>query len=306
MQIINGLENAGAGLKKRVVTIGLFDGVHLGHRRVIEEAVHEAARTEAESMVMTFEPHPLTIIKGRGTPPILTDVHSKALLIGRLGVNLFLVARFDEVLSRMDPDAFVRDVLVNRVRAETVVVGENFKFGRDRAGDVETLKRICREYAVNVIAVPSLVIGGTSVSSTAVRKLLKAGHVGKVREMLGRFPTLRGRVVAGRGEGRTLGFKTANLQLFDDPLIPANGVYAGYVLINGTKRPCAVYIGTSPTFDLTEVRVEIHVFGIDTDLYGRDVTVEFKDRVREERKFPSKDALSAQIKKDVAKAKSIL
>lgn len=306
MRVIYGLENLPPSGRKRVVTIGFFDGVHKGHQAVIKEAVKEAGKQKTESAVLTFEPHPLEVLKPGSHPPILTSTSLKAKLIEALGIDLFLVVEFTKELAALSPKQFIDHILLGDLRATTIVVGEDFKFGREKEGDVSFLKRYSKEKNLRIIAVPSLRIQGKAVSSTLLRELLARGDLRAVAEIQGRYPRITAKVVRGRGEGTSLGFSTANLEITEKSSLPANGVYAGYIRFNGKEWACAIYIGTSPTFDLGETRLEIHIFNFEGDLYDRQVDVEFKAKIRNEKKFPNRQALAAQIKKDIAEAKSIL
>ena len=306
MKVVYGIENLPSSDKKRVVTVGFFDGVHKGHQAVIKEAVKEAQRQKAESAALTFEPHPLEVLKPGSHPAILTNIRLKAKLIEALGIDIFLVVRFTKKLAQLSPRQFIDQVLVGELRAATIVVGENFKFGRGQGGDISFLKSYGEQRNLKVVAVPSLKVKGKAVSSTLLRQLLSEGDLKAVQEIQGRYPQITAKVVRGRGEGTSLGFSTANLEITENSSLPAKGVYAGYIRLNGIEKACAIYVGTSPTFDLKERRLEVHIFNFEGNLYGQQVDVEFKAKIRNERKFPDREALAAQIKKDVAKAKLVL
>jgi riboflavin kinase / FMN adenylyltransferase len=277
-----------AGLGPTVVTVGMFDGVHRGHRALLDRVVAEAADRGVPAAAVTFDRHPLAVLRPGVEPPLLTTLARKVDLLGDAGMNVVLVLEFTKELS--------------------VVVGENFRFGHKAAGDPALLAELGRTRGIDVVAVPLHSDGDEVVSSTRVRAELAAGDVTAAAAALGRPYLLEGVVVVGDRRGRPLlGVPTANLAVAPGIALPADGVYAGHLteLPDGAPRPAAVSVGTNPQFG-TERRVEAHVLDFDGDLYGRGVSVDFQDRVRGQAVFPSVDELIAQMHRDIAKVRRLL
>jgi len=288
-----------------VVALGNFDGVHLGHRAVISHAVELARSRGTSSLAATFDPHPRAVLRPGAEPKLLTtpDVR-KELLLG-CGVDEVRNIRFDRDLSRKSPGEFVHDVLVGELRAGIVVVGENFRFGHKAAGDFDELRRYMRETGGEAVAVPILALG-QDVSSSRIRALISDGALREAAKLLGRPYFLRGEVVVGDRRGRTIGFPTANVFLDPRVLVPALGVYAGYVEADHERYPACTNVGVAPTFDRRERRVEAHLLGYDGDLYGKTVDVSFVERLRPEKRFSGIDELKTQISHDVEEARQLL
>ncbi|MFC5825583.1 bifunctional riboflavin kinase/FAD synthetase [Nonomuraea insulae] len=294
------------GSERSVVTVGVFDGVHRGHQRVVGRAVAVARERGLRSAVVTFEPHPDEVVRPGSHPQRLTSPRRRAELLYALGVDDVEVVEFTLGLSRSRPDEFVQNVLAERLRAAVVVVGEDFVFGQGASGDVETLRTLGEKYDFEVEAVPTL----DAVSSTSIRQLLVAGDVEGARDRLGRPHRVEGVVVRGYQRGRQLGFPTANVETPQHTAIPADGVYAGWMecvpvanlpaLYEGERWPAAISVGTNPTFDGVPRTVEAYALDRDDlELYGVHVAVEFAARLRGNTRFDSIDALIAQIHADV-------
>jgi riboflavin kinase/FMN adenylyltransferase len=289
-----------------VVALGNFDGVHLGHQEVLRRAVEEGRRRGVKVLAATFHPHPRSVV-GTGEPPrLLTPVELRREVLLGHGADEVVVIPFDLDLSRKSPGQFVRDVLVGEIGAEVVVVGENFRFGHRAAGDVRDLERLMREMGGEAISVGVRGAGREGeISSTRIRALISEGEVSEAAGLLGRPYVLRGEVVVGDQRGRTIGFPTANVLPDPDAVIPARGVYAGFVLVGEERYPACTNVGVAPTFSRTESRVESYLMDFEGDLYGRVVDVSFAKRIREERRFSGVDELTAQIRRDVEEARLI-
>jgi len=289
-----------------VVALGNFDGVHLGHQEVLRRAVAEGWRRGMTVMAATFHPHPRSIV-GYGDPPrLLTPVELRREVLLGYGVDEVVVIPFDIDLSRKSPGQFVRDVLVGEIGAAVVVVGENFRFGHRAAGDFHDLERLMREMGAEAIAVGVRGAGREGeISSTHIRALISEGEVSEAAGLLGRPYVLRGEVVVGDQRGRSIGFPTANVLPDPDVVIPARGVYAGFVLVGEERYAACTNVGVAPTFDRAESRVEAYLMDFEGDLYGRIVDVSFAKRIREERRFSGVDELTAQIRRDVEEARLI-
>ncbi|SED74326.1 bifunctional riboflavin kinase/FAD synthetase [Jiangella alba] len=304
------LDQVPPGFGPSVVTIGNFDGVHLGHRQVLTRMVADAAAAGAQSVAVTFDPHPRRLHRPEDAPPLITGVRDKLELLASTGLDAVLVQPYTWEFARQSPEQFVRRFLVDGLRAVTVVVGRDVRFGWQNAGDLSTMLSLGAEYgfSVEVIEDVSTPDGARRWSSTWVRELLLAGDVAGAAEILGRPHRLRGVVVEGDKRGRELGFPTANLSSDADGLVPADGVYAGWLSrASGDRLPAAISIGTNPTFAGDSRRVEAYVLGrTDLDLYGDEILLEFVERLRPTLKFDSVDDLVATMHDDAAKARVVL
>ena len=310
MQRWRGLTAAPAGWGRSVVTIGVFDGVHRGHQAIIGHAVKRAAQLGVASVVVTFDPHPAEVVRPGSHPAILTEAERKAELIEALGVDVLCVIPFTLEVSRLSAETFVHDVLVANLHASAVVVGQNFRFGHKAAGDVALLERLGQTFGFTV-EVPPLVgtdaEAGTIVSSTYIRACIDAGDVVAAASALGRPHRVEGVVVRGDARGRELGFPTANLLTAPHVAIPADGVYAAWLVRRGHPRArAAVSIGTNPTFAGRQRRVEAYVLDFDGDLYGERLGLDFVARLREQRRYDGVAPLIEQMHRDVAETRAVL
>lgn len=294
------------------VAIGKFDGVHAGHRAVIARLNERAVATGTRAVAVTFDRNPLAILRPDRCPENVVTVERKIELLGELGLDATLVLTFDEELAARSAEDFVVDILVGALRVSTVLVGEDFRFGRGGAGTPELLRALGPRYGFEVEVVDDVYLSGSPrrVSSTWIRELLIEGDVSGASRVLGRNPDVRGVVVHGLKRGRELGFPTANLSPIVDAFVPADGVYAGWLVDHdtGIRHPSAISVGTNPTFDDVLVRqVEAHVLGeTGLDLYGHDVTVEFVERLRGMVAFEGMAKLSEQMAEDVRVAARVL
>ncbi len=299
-----------------VVTIGAYDGVHLGHRALIDRVRKLAADRGVASALITFDQHPARLVRPETAPLLLTDPEQKLELLEATGLDLLLVIRFDEERSQESPEDFVREVLVDCLGAKTIVVGEDFHFGHQRRGDVALLRRMGAEAGFEVEGVSLLGPDGHAadeahqVSSTAIRKALAAGDVERAAELLGRQHEIRGVVTHGDGRGGPeLGFPTANVAVPNDVLLPADGIYAGwYTRQGGERHPAAISLGRRPTFYETAHAslLEAHLLDFDGDLYDERARVAFVARLRGEERFDSVEALIEQMRRDCDEARQVL
>lgn len=305
----------GRGAPPTSVAIGTFDGVHLGHQALLAEA-RRAARDHGQSVALTFYPHPARVLAPAKAPPLIMPLERRLALLADTGIDAAVVQPFTRELSTLSADDFIREVLVRDLGAAAVVVGPDFRFGRGRAGDVQLLEAVGRELALSVTVIAPVTAGTTAegqrCSSTRIRQLIEAGDVRGARWLLGRPFELEGAVVQGAARGRTIGFPTANL-VPDTELRPAVGIYAARALVldgpaAGTTHPAAVSVGRNPTFEAqgAPVTVEAHLLDFAGDLYGRRLRLELWDRLRDEQKFESVDALIAQIAADVARVRALM
>lgn len=306
MQRWRGVEQAPSGFGRSVVTIGVFDGVHRGHRQIIGRAVERAKELGLPSVVVTFDPHPTEVVRPGTHPAMLTSQRLKAELIEDLGVDVLCVIPFTQELSRYEPGDFVLQVLVEHLHASTVIVGDNFRFGHDAAGDVQTLRTLGTRFGFVVEGADLLAEDGITFSSTFVRSCVASGDVRTAAMALGRPHRLDGIVVRGDQRGRAIGFPTANLDHHRWAAIPADGVYAGWLTQRGKQYMAAIHVGTNSTFAGTDRRVEAFVLDFDGDLYGEHVSIDFIEHLRGSVRFPGVDELVAQMNLDVAKTREIL
>ena len=295
-----------------VVTIGVFDGVHLGHQRIVGRAV-ELADGEFPVVVVTFDPHPDEVVRPGSHPPFLSTAHRRAELLAGLGVDAVCMLPFTYEFSQLGPDDFVRTVLVDRLHAAAVVVGEDFRFGHRAAGDVPLLATLGEKYEFSAEGVPLLVSGGVTISSSDIRARLESGQVEAAAALLGRPHRVEGVVVRGHMRGRALGFPTANLESPPHTAIPGDGIYAGWLLrldADGQEDgrwPAAISVGPNATFGEAERTVETYALDRDDlDLYGAHVAIDFTARLRGTERFDSVEALVAQMHRDVDRARQLL
>jgi riboflavin kinase/FMN adenylyltransferase len=298
-----GIDDTPGEWGRSVVTIGVFDGVHRGHQAIIGEAVRRAAELGIRSVVVTFDPHPAAVVRPGGPPPVLTPLRRKAELLEELGVDGLCVLPFTTEFSKLGPEEFARDVLVEHLHAAEVVVGQNFRFGHRAAGDVALLTDFGSRHGFPVSGVPLLASTGTTFSSTYVRGCVADGDVEAAAEALGRAHRVEGVVVRGDSRGRELGYPTANLELEPHTAVPADAVYAGRLVrsspVEAVAMPAAISVGTNPTFGGQNRRVEAYVLDFDGDLYDETVGVEFVSRLRGMERFGSVEELVTQMADDV-------
>ena len=304
MQVYRDIEAVGGALRGCAVTIGNFDGVHLGHQALLAEARRLAG--ERPSVVLTFEPHPAKVLSPEFAPLLLTPPARKTERLAAFGMDAEVVLRFDRAFAANSPERFVERYLIEGLGARHVVVGYDFSFGKGRAGNPEVLARL-GEGAFEVHTVEPVREEGLVVSSSKIRELLLEGRVGPAARLLGHPFLLDGTVVRGRGRGRGIGFPTANVAS-ETELVPANGVYTVLCAVEGVEGPVggAANVGRKPTFGEEERTVEVNLFGEFDDLYDRRISVAFLHRLRAEVRFASVDELVAQIREDVRQAKAQL
>jgi riboflavin kinase / FMN adenylyltransferase len=311
----HGLEAVPTGWGHCVVTIGVFDGVHRGHAEMIGHAVGMARERGLPSVLLTFVPHPSEVVRPGSHPPALTTIVRRAELVEELGIDVFCPLHFTLEFSRMAPDEFVHRALVDQLHASAVVVGENFRYGHRAAGDVGMLHRLGETFGFTAHAIPLLREGDTPISATYVRSCVLAGDMRAAATALGRPHRVDGVVERGDRRGRQLGFPTANLRTDEWAAVPSDGVYAGRVVRldewgrtvpGGLIGTAAISVGTNPTFEVRQRRVEAYVLDFEGDLYGDAVGVEFVERLRGMEKFDSVDALVAQMHQDVAATRDLI
>ncbi len=288
-----------------VVSIGNFDGVHVGHQEILRRVVQDAQARHGTSLVFTFHPHPLTVLRPEKPLPLILSLREKLLACAATGVQGVIVQHFTTTFSLLTAEAFVRHHLVEAIGVEKVIVGHNVSFGHNRTGQAETLLRLGDQYGFAVEIVGPVMAGSQEVSSTAVRAMLSTGDMPTVTRLLGRPYAVSGRVEKGFQRGRTIGFPTANLRPRADLLLP-NGVYAVRVGVGETDVPGVANVGMNPTFGGNKRTIEAHLFDFSADLYGQRIRVGFIEHLRGEQKFPSVQELIQQIQQDAQQARTLL
>ena len=291
-----------------VVTIGNFDGIHRGQQAIVSQVTAHAVEKDLQSVVVTFEPHPLTVLRPDEAPPRLTTLEQRTKLLDGLGVDVLALVSFTADLAQTPAEVFVEEFLQQKLGVREVVVGSQFAFGRQRLGDLELLERMATQLGFEVCGIEEVEFRGEPVSSTRIRRAVRAGELDDANAMLDRAYSIRGLVSRGKGRGKTLGWPTINIEPQSD-LLPADGVYVSKVEFPqlDSSHGCVTNIGCRPTFPNSPRRVvESHILDFDQEVYGAEVELHFLDRLRDERAFPSGEALAEQIAQDVAEAREYL
>jgi riboflavin kinase/FMN adenylyltransferase len=304
VKLIRNLDELPDELRGGAAAIGNFDGVHRGHARIVERLIAQAREVAGPAVVFTFDPHPVRLLRPEAAPPPLTWIDRKAELLCELGVDSLIAYPTDERLLALSPEEFFDQIVCGQLAAKAMVEGPNFYFGRDRAGNIETLGRLCQEAGLSLDVVQPLVVGGAYVSSSRVRSLIQQGDVQQAAELLTRPYRIRGMVTHGAGRGAKLGFPTANVDAIDT-LRPGVGVYAGRGITSAGTWPAAINIGPNPTFGEQTLKVEVHLIGFAGSLYGQPLEVDFLQRLRNPQPFESIAALQEQLADDIAAARRI-
>lgn len=287
------------------MALGAFDGIHLAHQKILATARTRARALGLRALACTFDPHPLTVLQPERAPVPITELAENLARIAEQGLDTAVVIVFTREFSLLEAEAFVKDVLVGRLKAREVVVGFNHTFGRGARGNARLLAELGPQYGFVAHVIPPLVVDGVAVSSSGIRQALVAGDVARARKFLGHPYTVRGRVLRGKGRGRQLGFPTANLRPERELIVPA-GVYAVRAAWEGGRAGAVVNVGIRPTFGEGEYWVEAYLLDFAGDLYDSVLVLEFEERIRSEQKFPDVEALRAQVASDVATAARLL
>jgi riboflavin kinase / FMN adenylyltransferase len=303
MQIVRGLESFPPDAGPSAVALGAFDGIHLGHRAILGTAVAHARQGKLSALACTFDRHPMEVLQPDRAPLPITTLDERLELIAGTGIDTTVVLPFTPAVAGIEAKAFVHDVLVGTLKAREIVVGFNHRFGRGARGDAQLLETLAGPLRFRAHIVPALMVDGVAVSSSEIRSALQRGDLPAAARLLGRPYSIRGEVVRGAGRGRTLGFPTANIRT-ERPLGLPVGVYVCRVQVGARDHQAVVNVGFRPTFGVNELAVEAHVLDFAGNLYDATVTLTFVRRLREERKFPSVDALKEQIALDVAAARA--
>ncbi len=309
MKLIENLDTITEPLKNAVVTIGNFDGVHLGHQALFNQVTDKASALDGTSVAMTFEPHPIRVLKQNGQPPLITLYEQKVELISRTGIDVLICVPFTLEFASITAQEFVEDLLVKQIGTKAIIVGQDYTFGKNREGNLDFLKKYGKRLGFEVMTVDWIRTRDKQTqrtSSTRIRELVMEGRVAEARKLLGRFYQIRGIVAAGRNRGgRLLGFPTANI-ILQDELCPKTGVYAVSVEVMNQKYKGVANIGYSPTFDDHVFTVEVFILDFEENIYEQKIRVNFIERIRDEARFSNLSELSNQIQADVTKARAIL
>lgn len=288
-----------------LITIGVFDGVHLGHKYLIKQLIELARQQSLRSVVITFHKHPHDVLAPHSQPPFLTDSAEKADLLKKEGADAVIILTFTKKLSHLSAYEFL-SLLKTKLRMKGLVIGPDFALGRNNEGNIPTLRKLGSEMGFSLTVIPPAVMNGEVVSSTAIRNALAGGDMEKVQLLMGRNFCLHGRVIHGKGRGKVLGFPTVNLDVLPNQAVPEDGVYATLAYLGHSIYPSVTNVGMNPTFANTGRSIESNLFDLEDDLYNRAVRIEFIHKLRDEIKFKSVEELTAQVSKDIQQAKAML
>lgn len=305
MEIFRHIEDRNLSIARPVLSLGNFDGIHLGHQALLQRVVQDAKALGGRSVVLTFEPHPLAVLAPERAPRLILTHKDKMLLLQSSGVDVVIIQAFNSSFANVEAAEFVRRYLVERLKVHKMWVGRDLRFGKGRKGRVEDLIRLGAEDGFEVGIVDPVELEGVRVSSSRIRKLIEQGEVHKVPRFLGRYHFVSGRVIPGYQRGRQLGFPTANIVPRTE-VLPLDGIYATYLQLDGRQWPSVSNIGVNPTFGEGPRTIETYIFDFSGDLYGRSVKLCFVKRIREEKKFSSAETLVEQMEKDALSAQEIL
>lgn len=290
-----------------IVTLGTFDGVHLGHKSILNKLKEASKNSDDESLVLTFFPHPRMILEQDTDIKLLNTIEEKAELLNNFGIDNLIIQKFDNTFSQLEPEDFVKQVLVDQFNIKKIIIGYDHRFGKNRAADIHDLINFGEKYNFEVEQISAQEIDDVSVSSTKIRTALKEGNITLANEYLGYTYFLNGIVVQGKQLGRTISYPTANIRVTESyKLIPAIGVYAAYIIVDGQKYFGMINIGTNPTLGDNPITIEMNIFDFNQDIYGKKVTIGFIEKIREQQKFNSLDELKVALKNDKIKTLQII
>jgi len=307
MEIIRYSKNIILPNKKRYIALGVFDGVHLGHQKLIKLTVDKAKKNDGISMVVTFDPHPDIIINPESNVFLLTTLEERISLIKDLGVDVFLIIKFNKVMSKMPPEDFISKILIDSLQAKELFVGFNYKFGFQGKGNMDILREYSKFYKFKTNILKPIAANNTIISSTRIKDYIKSGEIKKAKILLGHAITISGRVISGKGRGRKLlNFATANIETPSDKILPVNGVYLVEIKIDNKKYYGLMNIGIKPTFKESERTIEVHIINFNKKIYNKKVVVNILKKIREEKYFKHPSLLKKQIEDDILTANKII
>ncbi|RLB93465.1 MAG: riboflavin biosynthesis protein RibF [Deltaproteobacteria bacterium] len=306
MKLIKDLSEVSTPLKNPVVTIGNFDGVHIGHQALFRQVIEKAGSIGGDSVAITFEPHPIKVLNCDKHFPLITLYEQKIELISATGIDILICIPFTRKFAEITARTFIKDILCDTIGMKSIIVGQDYSFGKNREGDVSLLKEMGASCGFEVVVSKWAELEGRRISSTEIRNLVREGRIEEARRLLGRHYQVRGTVIPGRDRGnKLLGFPTANLRLYDE-LCPKSGVYAVTVEYDASTCDGVANVGCCPTFNNSHFQVEVHILDLNEEIYGRRIRVNFIKYLREVKKFPKPEDLSAQIRKDIEQARMVL
>jgi len=305
MKIIYGINNLKENKKPSVVSVGVFDGVHIGHKKILSQLTKYSKKHNLEAFVVTFDPHPAKVLKRNVNIATLTSLGHRLHLFEKAKVDKSLVIRFDKAFARKSADEFIKRLLVDKIGMRALIIGESFSFGKEQVKTIHALKKIANKAGFKIIFIKPKRFHRRTVSSSIIRHLIENGRLKTAERLLARPVSVLGTVIEGRKRGRIIGFKTANIDPHHEA-IPPSGVYAAYTLLEGRRYKSVLNIGRRPTFNEKDPSIEVHIFGLNKKIYGRDMEVFFIKRLRAERKFKNEDHLRQQILKDSLLSQKLL
>ncbi len=305
MKVFYGLNDIQESLPNPVITIGNFDGVHLGHQKIFQDLKNEAKKIHGTDIIITFFPHPLKVLFPDKAPHLITTLDERLRLIRACGNEVIVCIPFTRAFSNLSAERFVQEILVEKFGVQEVLVGQDARFGKDREGDIDFLRKSAKRFHFSVREIEPVQVRGMETSSTKIRRCVETGELRQSAAMLGRLYGITGTVCEGDKRGKSLGFPTANLST-DAELLPPNGVYAVWSTVGDTVMPGVANLGVKPTFSGKQFSIEVHLFDFDENIYGESIRMDFVERIREERTFPNAQALIDEMNKDSQKAKEIL
>jgi len=307
MKIIRYLKNIMLPKKKRYIALGVFDGVHLGHQKLIKLTVDKAKKNDGISIIATFDPHPDIIINPKSNVFLLTTLEERISLIKDSDVDVFLIIKFNKTMSKMSPEDFISKILVDSLQVKELFVGFNYKFGFRGKGNTDILREYSKIYKFKTHILKPIAANNTIISSTRIKDYIKSGEIGKAKKILGHDITISGRVISGKGRGRKLlNFATANIETPSDKILPVNGVYLVEIKIDNKKYYGLMNIGIKPTFKETERTIEVHIINFNKKIYNEKVIVNILQKIREEKYFSNTNLLKKQIENDILIAHKII
>jgi riboflavin kinase/FMN adenylyltransferase len=292
-------------IERSVLTLGNFDGVHLGHQQIFQRVIERRRELGASSIVYTFEPHPLKILQPERFFPLITTIEEKRGIIEKTGIDILICESFTQKFALQAPPDFVKDILHERLKAHEIFIGLDYRFGMKREGNAGLLKALGKKWGIETVILDNIKLDGVEVRSTTIRTYIQSGKVREASRLLGRFYALEGEVIRGKGRGKELGIPTANLKP-NKELFPASGIFAVWVFFQGKRFPGVLNVGTNPTFRDQALSLEVYIVDFHDEIYGENLRIEFVEKLRDEKTFPDADALVEQIKKDIVKAREAL
>lgn len=306
MQVITSKEYNKYQAKNTCLAIGAFDGLHKGHQLIINQALNEARKNNYPAAVLSFNPHPLEIIPGKNPPPSIVSRKQKISILEKMGIDYYFEQEFNQQFADLRAEEFINDILIDKIKVGTVVVGDDFRFAHKNEGNVEILTKMGELHGFTARVVSQLHASDDRISSTRIRGLLKNGKIKKAEKLLGRPYQMCGKVIHGKKIGRKLGFPTANIELETNYALPPEGVYAVKVKLNGEEYIASANIGFNPTFNNQKISFEVYILDFEGDIYGQSLCIDFVEFIRDEKSFDSKEKLISQMKQDILYTRNLL